>query len=115
MRAASNTGEKSDALCPLGAALNLWVLWHFEESIQLERVMPATANFLCCGFIFLTHSDGMGVTGTFCTIFMVLDRLKTEQSIDVFQAVKKIRVTRAGMVQTLVSASNLIGKGLQSL
>ncbi|XP_072016801.1 receptor-type tyrosine-protein phosphatase delta-like [Amphiura filiformis] len=65
---------------------------------QVERWCPQTAED---SPITVHCLDGMGVTGTFCAIFMVLDRLKTEQSIDVFQAVKKLRVTRAGMVRCL--------------
>ncbi|XP_033636809.1 receptor-type tyrosine-protein phosphatase F-like [Asterias rubens] len=45
--------------------------------------------------------DGEGCSGTFCTLITLLDRLEQDGVIDVFQAVKKLRSTRAGMVKTL--------------
>ncbi|XP_071799479.1 receptor-type tyrosine-protein phosphatase F-like [Asterias amurensis] len=45
--------------------------------------------------------DGEGCSGTFCTLVTLLDRLEQDGVIDVFQAVKKLRSTRAGMVKTL--------------
>ena len=53
--------------------------------------------------ILVLPSDGEGCSGTFCTLVTLLDRLEQDGVIDVFQAVKKLRSTRAGMVKTLVS------------
>ncbi|XP_015755726.1 PREDICTED: receptor-type tyrosine-protein phosphatase delta-like isoform X2 [Acropora digitifera] len=39
-------------------------------------------------------SDGVGRSGTFCAILSVIERLKSEQVIDVCQSVKVIRVNR---------------------
>ncbi|XP_068725970.1 receptor-type tyrosine-protein phosphatase S-like isoform X4 [Montipora capricornis] len=39
-------------------------------------------------------SDGVGRSGTFCAILSIIERLKSEQVIDVFQSVKVIRVNR---------------------
>ena len=50
----------------------------------------------------LSSSDGLGRTGTFCTLYYVLDRVKTEQVVDVFQAVKTLRIQRTGLVDNLV-------------
>ena len=47
-------------------------------------------------------SDGLGRTGAFCTLYTVLERVKAEQVVDVFQAVKTIRIQRAGMLESLV-------------
>ncbi|XP_038066628.1 uncharacterized protein LOC119736684 [Patiria miniata] len=45
--------------------------------------------------------DGVGCSGTFCAILTLLDQLAVEKDVDVFQAVKKLRITRAGMVNSL--------------
>ncbi|XP_038066650.1 receptor-type tyrosine-protein phosphatase delta-like [Patiria miniata] len=45
--------------------------------------------------------DGVGCSGTFCALLTLLDHLAVEKVVDVFQAVKKLRTTRAGMVNTL--------------
>ena len=47
-------------------------------------------------------SDGMGRTGTFCTLMVCHDRLKTEHMADVFNAIKTIRIHRPGMVENAV-------------
>ncbi|XP_048579427.1 receptor-type tyrosine-protein phosphatase S isoform X3 [Nematostella vectensis] len=45
-------------------------------------------------------SNGVGRSGTFCAISSVLERLKTEQVIDVFQVIKRIRVNLPGAVES---------------
>ncbi|KAK3754634.1 hypothetical protein QZH41_014921 [Actinostola sp. cb2023] len=47
-------------------------------------------------------SNGVGRSGTFCAISSVVERVKQEQIIDVFQTVKRIRSNRPGAVETLV-------------
>jgi protein tyrosine phosphatase len=47
-------------------------------------------------------SNGVGRSGTFCAISSILERMKQEQVIDVFQVVKCIRVNRPGAVESLV-------------
>ncbi|XP_035698224.1 receptor-type tyrosine-protein phosphatase U-like isoform X3 [Branchiostoma floridae] len=44
--------------------------------------------------------NGVGRSGVFCTAHALLDRLKTEQVVDVFQAVKTLRNHRPNMVET---------------
>ncbi|XP_048579368.1 receptor-type tyrosine-protein phosphatase S isoform X3 [Nematostella vectensis] len=46
-------------------------------------------------------SNGVGRSGTFCAISSVIERLKTEQVIDVFQVIKRIRANRPGAVESL--------------
>lgn len=48
-------------------------------------------------------SDGVSRTGAFCALYSVLERVKTEQIVDVFQAVKTLRIQRAGLLGTIVS------------
>lgn len=48
------------------------------------------------------HSAGAGRTGTFIALSNILERVKAEGLLDVFQAVKSLRLQRPHMVQTLV-------------
>ena len=50
-------------------------------------------------------SAGAGRTGTFCALSTVLERVKAEGILDVFQTVKSLRLQRPHMVQTLVSGA----------
>ena len=49
-------------------------------------------------------SDGVGRTGTFCALVTALERVKTEQIVDVFRTIRTHRIQRSGMVANLVSA-----------
>ena len=49
-------------------------------------------------------SGGSGRTGTYIAISILLDRLKVEGVVDVFQTVRVLRLQRMNMVQTLVSS-----------
>lgn len=48
------------------------------------------------------RSAGAGRTGTFIALSNILERVKAEGLLDVFQAVKSLRLQRPHMVQTLV-------------
>ena len=48
-------------------------------------------------------SDGAGRTGTYIAISNLLERMRTEQVVDVFQAIKIIRETRPEFVENVVS------------
>jgi len=52
-------------------------------------------------------SDGVGRSGCVSSIMSVIERVKAEQTVDVFQTVKLIRARRPGAVDTLVSTSIL--------
>ena len=52
----------------------------------------------------LVHcSAGVGRTGTFITLDAMLDRIRTEQSVNIYEFVKNMRERRVLMVQTVVS------------
>lgn len=53
--------------------------------------------------VFLSHSAGVGRTGTFVVIDAMLDMMNTERKVDVFGFVTRIRAQRCQMVQTDVS------------
>lgn len=45
-------------------------------------------------------SAGVGRTGVFITLSIVLERLQNEDVLDLFQTVRTLRTQRPGMVQT---------------
>lgn len=59
-----------------------------------------SAIFFLYLFVF---SDGAGRTGTYIAISNLLERMKIEQAVDVFQAIKIIRATRPQFVENAVS------------
>ena len=50
----------------------------------------------------LHFSAGAGRTGTFIALSNILERVKAEGLLDVFQTVKSLRMQRPHMVQTVV-------------
>jgi hypothetical protein len=48
------------------------------------------------------YSDGQGRSGTFAALCSVLERVKTEQVVDVFQTIKALRIQRPGLVKHVV-------------
>lgn len=48
------------------------------------------------------HSAGVGRTGVFITLSIVLERMRYEGVVDIFQTVKVLRTQRPAMVQTEV-------------
>ena len=55
----------------------------------------------------LHFSDGAGRTGTYIAISNILERMKIEQAVDVFQSIKIIRGARPQFVENAVSTSFL--------
>jgi len=54
-------------------------------------------------------SAGVGRTGVFITLSIVLERMRYEGAVDIFQTVKMLRTQRPAMVQTEVSAERHVG------
>ena len=54
------------------------------------------------------HSDGCGRTGSFITICYTLERVKVEQTVDIFQAIKNSRIRRTGLVSNAVRSNNIL-------
>ena len=48
------------------------------------------------------YSNGIGRTGVFIALHILLERMVTEGLVDVFQTIKNLRIQRPAMVQTLV-------------
>ena len=58
-------------------------------------------------FCFVSYCrNGSGRTGAFIAISSNIDRAKSDNSVDVFQTVKMMRIQRMGCVQTTVSQKN---------
>lgn len=53
----------------------------------------------------VVFSAGAGRTGTFIALSNILERVKAEGLLDVFQTVKSLRMQRPHMVQTVVGAT----------
>lgn len=52
-------------------------------------------------------SAGVGRTGVFITLSIVLERMRYEGAVDIFQTVKMLRTQRPAMVQTEVNTDSL--------
>lgn len=55
----------------------------------------------------LCGSAGVGRTGVFITLSIVLERMRYEGAVDIFQTVKMLRTQRPAMVQTEVKYSHI--------
>ena len=51
---------------------------------------------------FFPLSDGTGRTGVFCALCIVLERMRSEGVVDLFQTVKLLRRQRPNMIQNQV-------------
>lgn len=61
----------------------------------LDKYPPPPPSVFC-------FSAGAGRTGTFIALSNILERVKAEGLLDVFQTVKSLRMQRPHMVQTVV-------------
>ena len=69
----------------------------------LQNIFPKSSDRVFVSLFVSLHSDGVGRSGCLSAIMSLIDRVKTEQTVDVFQTVKLIRARRPGAVDTLVS------------
>lgn len=58
-------------------------------------------------FIPCPCSAGVGRTGVFITLSIVLERMRYEGAVDIFQTVKMLRTQRPAMVQTEVNTQQI--------
>ena len=66
---------------------------------DLQRVQRKSGNHP----ITVQCSNGVGRSGALCALMTALERVKTEQIVDVFRAVKSLRIQRPGIVESAVS------------
>lgn len=96
--------------------------WTWESRLRSGRETLVTSPWWCIAgalvssplpvfllsLYFSLISGGCGRTGTFIAICLLIDRLKTEGVVDVFQTVRGLRLQRPGMVRSVVSQLVLI-------
>lgn len=70
----------------------------FTQVLQLKRHLASKYVCTCP-----TNSAGVGRTGVFITLSIVLERMRYEGVVDIFQTVKMLRTQRPATVQTEVS------------
>ncbi|KAJ7357741.1 hypothetical protein OS493_023214 [Desmophyllum pertusum] len=63
----------------------------------VQQAQQQTGN----GVIVFQCSDGVGRSGCVSSIMSVIERVKSEQTVDVFQSIKLIRAKRTGAVDTM--------------
>ena len=54
--------------------------------------------------LFFVSRAGVAITGVLVAMRVLLDQVKIERAVNVFQAVKVLRIQRPAMVQTMVSS-----------
>ena len=59
--------------------------------------------YFLCTYILYIFSAGVGRTGVFITLSIVLERMRYEGVVDMYQTVKMLRTQRPAMVQTEVN------------
>ncbi|XP_020609436.1 receptor-type tyrosine-protein phosphatase epsilon-like [Orbicella faveolata] len=72
-----------------------------QEILELLTAIQHSQQQTGNGVIVFQCSDGVGRSGCVSTIMSVIERVKSEQTVDVFQTVKLIRAKRPGAVITL--------------
>jgi len=80
-------------------------------TVKIHNFCIQLAMYVPYFYFLYLFSGGSGRTGTYIAISLLLDRLKVEGVVDVFQTVRALRLQRMHMVQSLVriiSASDLV-------
>lgn len=95
-------GPPTKAFCGVFALVNT-VIYLFPEYFPVCSGCRFACNMTLWFDIF--SSGGVGRTGVFCGISMMIERVKAEGVIDVFQTVQAMRLQRPAMVQTAVRLS----------
>nr|XP_039268415.1 receptor-type tyrosine-protein phosphatase C-like [Styela clava] len=85
----------SNEQCPEDGSIVLDIIGEMQRN---ARSVQESACLIHC-------TDGAGRTGVFCALANLIERLKHENKVDIFRAVKDLRDCRQGMVQTLVNSS----------
>ncbi|XP_071501781.1 receptor-type tyrosine-protein phosphatase epsilon-like [Diadema antillarum] len=84
--------------CPVQAELPSSIQDVLELYEQLTKARCSEEDGDSPGPVLVHCRDGEGVTGMVCALFAVLERLKAERVVDVFQACKRLRAIRPGAV-----------------
>lgn len=114
----SNSGRMGPSRCTAGK-WGLQPLPNEQVPVLLEWLAPLLgalqsvpgAGRTCNGPSCSLCSAGVGRTGVFITLSIVLERMRYEGVVDMFQMVKTLRTQRPAMVQTEVSSPPVHGSG----
>ena len=69
---------------------------------------PITISSYCTALVCMPFSsDGLGRTGTFIAMWLLIEQVKAEGQIDVVGTIKSIRTQRPGAVPHLVRACDM--------
>jgi len=90
----SSSTKRTVVMCRFVCKLCIWRYVHITSS-----VIPTLSHHF---------SDGVGRTGTFICIHSQLERLKTEGVVDIFQAIKSLRMQRNGVIPNVVSTGLIV-------
>ncbi|XP_072026997.1 receptor-type tyrosine-protein phosphatase mu-like [Amphiura filiformis] len=82
--------DTPDSVAPLIAMIDTMEKWQNKQP-KTSRGKPIVVH---C-------TDGIEASGVFCALVIMLNKMKAEKVVDVFQSVKRLRMGRPGMVQTL--------------
>ena len=80
--------------------------FHFRSLVTtccIARLFVGSLNGVVLIASFFVHSDTVTRCAMFCSIYNTIERCKLEGVVDVFQAVKSLRIHRPGAIQTVVS------------
>lgn len=77
-----------------------------EEGCPWIFIIDVRCSFVSLYFRY-PYSDGVGRTGVFSSLFIVLERMRSEGVVDLFQTVKLLRTQRPAMVQSQASENSL--------
>ena len=67
-------------------------------------------GYWCCILCVYCCSDGASQSGLFCAVSYLVERLKLEQEVDVFQSTKHVKINRPQLVPNVVSDDFLLGR-----
>ncbi|XP_030852470.1 receptor-type tyrosine-protein phosphatase kappa [Strongylocentrotus purpuratus] len=67
----------------------------------IEAVQGSIKTATCKGPAIVHCVNGIGRSGVFCALWSVMEKLRKDNTIDIFQAVKRLRSSRPNMVETL--------------
>jgi hypothetical protein len=81
------------------------ILYFIIHDLKISIIITIIILFLPAFQFYF--SDGAGRTGTYIAISNLLERVKVEQAIDVFQSIKMIRAARPQFVENAVSTKNM--------
>ena len=76
-----------------------------DHFLHVYKILKYNYEFIFAHKKYFNFSAGVGRTGVFISLSIVLERMQYEGVVDVFQTVRTLRTQRPAMVQTEVNCS----------